>query len=378
MLSYGCNDTRQKTASNSKEYVEIIAPVPRPKGQNAEIVFCLDATGSMSGLISTAKEKIWNIVSDLAQSNDIDTLKMGMVFYRDRGDLFVTKSVPLTVDLDDAYLKLLEIEADGGGDSPESVNQGLYEAVTDMDWAIDKTTYRTIFVVGDCPPHMDYEDDVRYTESCVLAAEKGITINTIKLGGDCLEAITHFKKMSKCTQGEFLQLDQNAKDYVIETPYDHEVNAISRKIDESRLYYGSEEEQKLNYDKKAKSMEVYQKGSSTANSARASFKNSKSGKKSWMGSKEIVSDFKTGKVDLEEIEEENLPTLLKDKTTSQKEELIKKMVEERDTNERRLKELSDKRKKYIAEKTKELSKTDSTSFSKEVLKIMKKQSKSKK
>ncbi|WP_405292807.1 vWA domain-containing protein [Algibacter sp. Ld11] len=147
--------------------------------RNAEIVFCLDATGSMSGLIGTAKEKIWDIVSELAQSNDIDTLKMGMVFYRDRGDNFITKQIAITADLDEAYSDLLKITASGGGDTPESVNQALNESITSMLWSTNPRTYKTIFIVGDCPPHMDYKDDILYSESCKKAAEKGIIITLL-------------------------------------------------------------------------------------------------------------------------------------------------------------------------------------------------------
>lgn len=369
----------KKTLSNSNNQnnnnlTELTTETSKNK-QNAEIVFCLDATGSMSGLIGTAKEKIWDIVSELAQSNDIDTLRLGMVFYRDRGDDFITKKIPLTTDLDEVYSDLLEITADGGGDSPESVNQALHESVNDMDWSGGENTYRTIFVVGDCPPHMDYKDDVPYTVSCEKAREKGIVINTIKLGNSCLSAVAHFKEMAHCNDGKFLRLDQNASDTVVETPYDNEINEVSRKIDDSRLYYGSKKEQILNNTKKRKSMEVYDKSSSTANSARASYKVSKTGRKSWMGAKEIVGDYQKGKVVLEDIEEEELPTVLKDKSIKEKKEIIQKIVEERETNISKLKDLSKKRKEYIVKKSKEKMGKDSVSFSKEVVKVMKKQAK---
>ncbi len=189
-----------------------------------EIVFCLDATGSMSGLIGTAKEKIWSIVTELVQDTSTNTqVKLGMVFYRDRGDRFVTKHIQLTEDIDSVYHELLMIQAEGGGDTPESVNQGLYEAITQNPWSTNRNVYKAIFVVGDCPPHMDYQDDVKYTESCVLAAEKGIVINTIKLGNTCKKAITHFKKMAECSNGNFLQLSQHAQDIVIATPFDDEI-----------------------------------------------------------------------------------------------------------------------------------------------------------
>ncbi len=61
----------------------------------------------MSGLISTAKEKIWSIVSELSQTQPAPTIKLGMVFYRDRGDAYITKVIPMTLDIDSVYTELL-------------------------------------------------------------------------------------------------------------------------------------------------------------------------------------------------------------------------------------------------------------------------------
>lgn len=354
-----------------------IAPKPienKTAKRNAEIVFCLDATGSMSGLIGTAKEKIWDIVSELAQSEDIDTLKMGMVFYRDRGDRFVTKKLALSSNLDDVYADLLEMNADEGGDTPESVNQALHESVNDLLWSEGANTYRTIFVVGDCPPHMDYGNDVPYIISCKQAAKKGIVINTIKLGNSCLDAIPHFKKMANCSQGEFLQLDQNASDYVVETPYDKKINEVSKEIDNSRMYYGNKNEQRLNNESKRKSLEVYEKSTISANSARAAYKSSSAGKKTWMGSKEIVKDFSEGEIVLEELKEEELPEELKGKSRVEKEQLLKELLAEREANVAKLKVLNEQRKIYIEQKNEENESEEKLSFSKEVIKVMKEQS----
>ncbi|MEM5564893.1 vWA domain-containing protein [Psychroserpens sp. AS72] len=340
--------------------------------KNTEIVFCLDATGSMSGLIGTAKEKIWDIVTELAQSNDVDTLKMGMVFYRDRGDTFVTRQIAITTDLDDVYADLLEMSADGGGDTPESVNQALHESITNMKWSTDRNTYKTIFVVGDCPPHMDYQDDVKYTESCKLAAEKGIIINTIKLGNSCQEAIAHFRNMSECTNGEFLMLDQDAKDYVIATPFDKEINELSKEIDDTRMYYGTLDEREDNYMKKEKSMKVYDDGSATANSKRAEYKNSKVGKKGSYGTNEIINDYNDGKLKLDNIADDKLPKELRGLSLAEKEFIIKDLSNKRKMNASQLQDLFKKKKAYI--KSKESEQADSTSFSKEVVKILKEQS----
>src|SRR5262249_35130354 len=145
-----------------------------------EVVFCLDTTGSMTGLINAAKAKIWAICNQISTGNPTPAVKVGLVAYRDRGDEYVTKITDLTDDLDAVHTQLMSFKAHGGGDFPESVNQALHEAVTKISWSKDKKTLKIIFLVGDAPPHMDYPDDVKYPDTCKLAVKNDIIINTVQ------------------------------------------------------------------------------------------------------------------------------------------------------------------------------------------------------
>src|SRR4051794_14904662 len=71
--------------------------VKRPK---VEVVFCLDTTGSMGGLIDGAKARIWAICNQIASGKPTPDLKVGLVAFRDRGDEYVTKVFDLSDDLD--------------------------------------------------------------------------------------------------------------------------------------------------------------------------------------------------------------------------------------------------------------------------------------
>ena len=64
----------------------------------------------------------------MASAQQTPQIRIGLVAYRDRGDSYVTKVVDLSVDLDSIYATLMDFEADGGGDTPESVNKALYDA----------------------------------------------------------------------------------------------------------------------------------------------------------------------------------------------------------------------------------------------------------
>lgn len=371
IMFFSCSENPESNGIVADGELDSIPSMEAESEQGMEIVFCLDATGSMSGLIGTAKEKIWAIVSEVAEDTLVENLKLGMVFYRDRGDAFVTRPIHLTNDLDSVYSELLAIEADGGGDSPESVNQALYEALTVMQWSESRNVYKTIFVVGDCPPHMNYPDDVKYTESCEMSAERGIIINTIKLGDGCREAISHFQKMAECTNGEYLQLDQNATDYVISTPYDEEINKISSEIEDSKIYYGSASVRQYNYSKKEKSMGLYSEGSVEANTDRVKYKNSKAGFKEWVGTNELITDISENKVKLKDLKEDELPEELRNKTKEEKERILKEIKRKRRSNQSKLVELNKKRTNYIQQEKE--SRGEDSSFSKDVVDIMNKQ-----
>src|SRR5258708_4421886 len=90
-----------------------------PKEKTLEMVFVLDTTGSMGGLLDGAKQKIWGIINDVMQKQSHPSVKVGLVAYRDRGDDYVTQVLPLTEDLDKVYTRLMRFEPSSGGDTPE-------------------------------------------------------------------------------------------------------------------------------------------------------------------------------------------------------------------------------------------------------------------
>ena len=150
-----------------------------------EVVFVLDTTGSMGGLIQAAKENIWSIASSMASAQPTPELAIGLVAFRDRGDAYVTRIVDLSTDLDSVYAQLMDFQAAGGGDHPEAVHQALAEAVQRIGWSRQGQAYRTVFLVGDAPPQQ-YAGEPDLARIVEQAAARGIVINTIQAGSDDL------------------------------------------------------------------------------------------------------------------------------------------------------------------------------------------------
>lgn len=275
-----------------------------------DVVFALDTTGSMGGLLETAKEKIWSIATTMSQADPAPLIRIGLVGYRDRGDAYVTQLVPLSSDLDSVYAKLMDFSANGGGDGPESVNQALNDAVTKFTWSQSTGAYKVIFLVGDAPPHMDYQDDVKYPTSLALANAKGIIVNTIQCGQDG-SATTPWQNIATLGAGKFFQVEQSGSAVAIATPFDAKLAALAARLDDTRMYYGSKEV-RSEKDKKIAATDKLNADASVASRARrATFNASPSGATNLLGDGELIDDLEHGKVALDKINPALLPTPLR-------------------------------------------------------------------
>ena len=320
----------------------------RPK---VDVVFVLDTTGSMSGLIQTAKEKIWSIATTMASAQPTPEIRIGLVAYRDRGDRYVTKLVDLSADLDSVYAKLMDFQADGGGDTPESVNKALYDAVHDMSWSQGEQAYQVIFLVGDAPPHMDY-NEVRYPAIVADALEKGIVINTIQCGG-MSTTVAPWTQIASLGHGKFFQVNQAGGAVAFTTPYDDKIAELSAKLDDTRLYYGTEEEKARMKSKVAATEKLHANASVESRARRGVFNATVAGRANLLGENELVDAFASGTVELDEIETGALPAALKPMARAEQKTYLEGLASKRDDLQRKIRALSADRDGYLAKKVEE-------------------------
>ncbi len=316
------------------------------KRPEIEVVFALDTTGSMSGLIHAAKEKIWSIASSMTQARPAPNISIGLVAYRDRGDMYVTQRTPLTRDIDAVYEQLMQLEADGGGDGPESVNQALHEAVTEMNWTRKRGVYRVIFLVGDAPPHLDYQQDVHYEKSMKRAGRKGIFVNTVQCGQNS-STTPIWQEIARLGEGDFFKVNQSGGAVIASTPYDAEMAEISRKLDGTRLYYGKKDVRDRAEEKKKRSDKIASGASVAAQARRASFNTSASGRANFVGDSELLDDVLAGEVAVADIKEEELPVALKSMPKDKREVHVKAEIEKRAAYTKKLKDLTKKRQAFL-------------------------------
>jgi Mg-chelatase subunit ChlD len=314
------------------------SPKPADGSPRIEVAFVLDTTSSMSGLIEGAKRKIWTIARHIVSGRPTPSIKLGLVGYRDRGDEYITKPFEMTDDIDATYGHLIAFRAVGGGDTPESVNQALHEAVTKLSWSKDTNTLKMIFLVGDAPPHMDYPDEIKYPEIVQMAKKAGIIINTIQCGGNA-QTTPIWQEIAMRADGAYVQIDQSGGMRPIVTSVDSELSRLSAELSRTVVPYGDA----------AKQTEVRSKSAAAAgagadrvvflNVDRAEF----GAKVVVTGEGELIWDVVNRKVKLEEIPETDLPVVMKSMTPQQRTTFVAEQFERRKELQIKVDELSTQR-----------------------------------
>src|SRR3954464_13451656 len=273
-----------------------------------EVAFVLDTTGSMGGLIDGAKRKIWSIATAIVDSYPDADIRMGLVAYRDIGDDYVTRKIELTRDIQDLYASLLELKARGGGDWPESVNEALDVAVNKLQWTDGGDVRRIVFLVGDAPPHMDYEQDTKYPVTLKVAKQKDIIVNAV-LAGVARDTERVWRDIAQNGGGRFIPIPQDGGQVVIiETPYDEDIIILQREINGTVIPYGPRALQKRT---ESKTMQLSQVAAAApaAASEMASYlnKRARSTSEAVTGGGDLVSDVAAGRQKLDAVKDDDLP-----------------------------------------------------------------------
>ncbi len=311
-----------------------------------EVVFILDTTSSMRGLIEAAKEKIWSIATTMASAKQTPDIKMGLVAFRDRGDTYVTRVFDLSEDLDSMYASLMDFKAEGGGDGPESVNQALYDAVNRISWSDDENVYKVAFLIGDAPPHMDYVDDVKFPVTLEQAKRKGIVINTIQSGQNHSTAPV-WQTIAQLGKGEYFQVENSGNAVAVATPFDKKLSELAASLEKTLLYYGDAEAKESQKRRNASTRKLHDELSEAALARRAIFNATASGKSNLLGKGELVEAISSGRMELDDIDRDDMPASLQALAPAEQMKIITDQARRRDKIKSDIRELSESRSRYI-------------------------------
>lgn len=319
----------------------------QPPRNRIEVCFVLDTTGSMGGLIGGARQKIWSIANEIISAKPTPEIRIGLIAYRDRGDDYVTRIYDLTNDIDAVYSQLQSFQANGGGDTPESVNEALQAAVENMTWTADRKVLKIIFLVGDAPPHMDYANGPKFPQVCQEAVKRDLIINTVQCGS-ISETTPVWQEIAKLSEGSYAAIAQNGNMAVIATPMDKELAELNRKLGDTLVAYGSEAVR----GSVAAKQHAAELAPAAVTADRLTF-NARSGL-AVQGEGELLDGLKTGKVKLDALKKDELPSELQKLSQEELKAEIDKKRKARSELQAQVRKLSQEREQFLAAERKKL------------------------
>lgn len=174
-------------------------PTTAPVRPRLDVAFILDTTGSMGGELGIIKEQLMAIAHRLGNGEPAPDIRYAVVAYRDKGDIYVTKTLPFERDLGAVDGFVRGLVADAGGDGPEDVAAALHAAAA-LPWEAGENVDRIAFLVGDAPPHA-YPREPTWQAAATALRERSVRVTT--LGARALDprARSVFASIGKTTGG---------------------------------------------------------------------------------------------------------------------------------------------------------------------------------
>ena len=225
----------EENKKNIKKVKNILSDEITKGNEDFDIVFLVDATGSMSSYITAAKEETKNISDELRRLYPQKMFKYGYVFYRDPIDSKSDEHVviDLTDDVNSLPKKIGMIEATGGGDLPEDW-VGAYKLANEkISWRdgikvimhlADAGAHGKLFTLNDKYP----EEEQKLIDELGKCAEKKIKIFGYVIEEKAQNSFNECSKIYRSKGGSFeimkfqaipmIQNDKYAKNPIFSMP----------------------------------------------------------------------------------------------------------------------------------------------------------------
>ena len=180
-----------------------IAPV-----KALDLMAVIDTTGSMGDELRYLQAELIDVVKTVAKQNGNLAPRVSVNFYRDERDEYVVRPFPFTTDLAAVENQLAAQTADGGGDTPEAVEQALRDAVSGHAWREDAV--KVMLLVLDAPPHQTDAIGKVLKSELDAAAAQGIRIIPVAASGVDKPTECLLRAMAAQTGGEYVFLTDSS------------------------------------------------------------------------------------------------------------------------------------------------------------------------
>ena len=247
VAEYGQARAETTFTRGQTEQVELgLRGVQADKTLRLDLLFLLDTTGSMGDELSRIQQTIDSIAARIDGFTPRPEIRYSLVAYRDAGDEYLNRPFDFTSDLAAFRKELGALNANGGGDTQEALDEALYQGVVRASWR-DAPAVRLVFLVGDAGPHVTGSPQFTYLDGTREAVARGVKIYPIAASNTDPQAEYVFRQLAQQTMGGFVfltyqtgansgapgestTLEAGAAPYTVERLDDLIVNIVEREL----------------------------------------------------------------------------------------------------------------------------------------------------
>jgi hypothetical protein len=205
-----------------------------------DLVLALDVSGSMNGLIESAKQRLWDVTNELARAQPVPELRVALLTYGNPAygeqSGYVKVDLPFTSDLDAVNERLFAFRTNGGD---EYVARVIHTSLERLHWSTDDDALKVIFVAGNESAAQDPRIAVEHAVEA--AAARGIVVNAIYCGPDGDSIARSWQLVAYGSNGVYAYIDQNrAAVAAVATPLDDALVALNAKLNATYVPFGTQ------------------------------------------------------------------------------------------------------------------------------------------
>lgn len=203
-------------------------------GNQVDIAFIVDATGSMGDEIAFLKEDLMDILDKVGKKQTSRSIFTGTVFYRDVDDDYLTCYSEFTTDISSTVSFVKGQDAAGGGDWPEAVHTALEVTLTELQWH-DNAYSKLAFMILDAPAHKGHQGVVESLQKSISQfSAKGIKIIPVFCSSYSKDCEFMCRQFAILTGGTYVFLTDDSQvgaTHVIPTVGDYQVERLNDLIE---------------------------------------------------------------------------------------------------------------------------------------------------
>ena len=337
--------------------------------RHVDLAICLDTSGSMRGLLDSARQSIWAIVNDLALAKPAPRLRIALLTFGNDGHSkangWVRVDTGFTGDLDLVSEKLFALKTNGG---TEFVGRVLQASLEQLRWTSSSNALKLIVVAGN--EGADQDKMVDFRSQCKKAISRGIMINSIYCGNPGDQLAPAWSMVAKLADGHFDTINQHGT-VALQSPFDAQITSLSTALNTTYIPLGAA-------GARGNQNQIVQDGNashlnSQASAQRCQAKASGNYYCSW----DLVDNLRTKKLKISEVKVTDLPENMRKMTMKERVAYVAEMQKKRTDIQKKVIDLTAKRSAWCTQELEKRRDGNGTSFESAVRKSVRAQAEAK-